>query len=433
MSATLLPERADVAIVGAGTAGAAAALFCAKAGLRVVAIDRAPLARAGAHWLNAVPANLFDRAGLARPSGDELASPPLTMHLFAGRGPERAIVRGHDALEVDMARLVRRLQTDAREAGAMLEGGVRALGVDGATLRTDHGSVTAESIIDASGLAGARLLGDPRTGARDLCAAAQEVRALRDRGAAEAFFRGRGMEPGDVLVLAGLAGGYSVLNVRLAHDGVSMLSGTVPADGQPSGRIVIEQFAAEHERWIGEPIHAGARAIPLGRPVDVLSRGRVALLGDSARQVFAAHGSGVGAGLVAARVLADELAGGRGLDGYAVRWHREHGGLLAAYDVFRRFSQDLPTDALARMIRARLLDAATMVPAMQQKAPTLAPSLLLAKAPAALREPRLLAGLGEVFARMAMLRALYARHPEREGAPRARWARAAARIAGDAT
>lgn len=431
MSTADLPARTDVAIVGAGTAGAAAALFLAKAGLRVVAIDRAPLSRAGAHWLNAVPANLFDRARLARPTGEELASPPLTMHLFAGRGPERAIVRGHDALEVDMALLVRRLQTEATEAGATLVGGVRALGVEGATLRTDHGSVDADAIIDASGLAGANLLGETRTRPSDLCAAAQEIRACRDRNAAEAFFRDRGMEPGDVLVLAGLAGGYSVLNVRLASDGVSMLSGTIPAEGNPSGRAVIEQFASEHGRWIGEAIHAGARAIPLGRPVDTLSRGRVALLGDSARQVFSAHGSGVGAGLVAARVLADELAHGRGLDGYAVRWHREHGGLLAAYDVFRRFSQKLSVGDLEAMIRAGLLDAATMVPAMRQEAPKLPPSLLLAKAPAALREPRLLARLTEIFARMGLLRTAYARHPEREGTPRARWARVVARIAGD--
>ena len=67
-----LPASVDVAIVGAGTAGAAAALLCARRGLRVLAIDRAPLERAGAHWINAVPTRLFDEAGIARPIAPEL-------------------------------------------------------------------------------------------------------------------------------------------------------------------------------------------------------------------------------------------------------------------------------------------------------------------------------------------------------------------------
>jgi menaquinone-9 beta-reductase len=433
MSFPRLPERADVVIVGAGTAGAAAALFCAEAGLRVVVVDRASLDRAGAHWINAVPANLFDRARLARPSGPELESPPVTMHLFAGQGPERAVVAGHDALEVDMALLVQRLQTAAREAGATFVGGVRALGVESAMLRTDHGNLTADAIIDASGLAGARLLGETRTPSRDLCAAAQDVRSVRDRGAAEAYFRARDVRPGDVVVLAGIAGGYSILNVRLAEDHVSMLSGTIPAGGHPSGRALIDQFALEHASWIGDVIHGGARAIPLGRPVDVLARGRVALLGDAARQVFSAHGSGIGAGLVAARVLADELASGRGLDGYAVRWHREHGGLLAGYDAFRRFSQELSVAELARMLRTGLLDGTMMLPAMRQEAPSLALGALLPKAPAAVREPRLLARLAKVVTKMGLLRAAYAKFPEREGARRTQWSRAVARIAGSSS
>lgn len=427
-----LPASVDVAIVGAGTAGAAAALLCARRGLRVLAIDRAPLERAGAHWINAVPTRLFDEAGIARPIAPELESPPVAMHMLAGRGPVRATSSGQDLLEVDMAHLVARLQRDAREAGAILEGGVRALGVDhqvggAAQLRTDRGPVRADAIVDASGLAGARLLGDLRTPRTDLCAAAQEVRVLRDRGEAERFFASLGVPLGDVVVMAGLAGGYSILNVRVARDRVFLLSGTIPGEGHPSGQQLIDGFCAE-QRWIGELVHGGSRAIPLGRPADVLARDRVALLGDSARQVFSAHGSGIGAGLVAARVLADELAGGRGVHGYGVRWQRAHGGLLAGYDVFRRFSQRLSVDDLARMIEAGLVDARTMTPAMEQRAPELSVGALLPKARRALREPRLLAGIARVGARMAALEALYRAYPARVGSRRA-WVRAVERVA----
>ena len=57
----------DVVVVGAGTAGAAAAAFCAERGLKTICVERAPLDRAGAAWVNGVPAWAFSRAGLAQP------------------------------------------------------------------------------------------------------------------------------------------------------------------------------------------------------------------------------------------------------------------------------------------------------------------------------------------------------------------------------
>ena len=62
----------------------------------------------------------------------------------------------------------------------------------------------------------------------------------------------------------------------------------------------------------------GQRAIPLGRPHDTLASDRVALVGDAARQVFSAHGSGIGAGMVAARMLVDAIVRGAGPAEYAV-------------------------------------------------------------------------------------------------------------------
>ena len=42
-----LPERVDVLIIGAGTAGAAAAALCAERGLRTLCVERGPLTTAG--------------------------------------------------------------------------------------------------------------------------------------------------------------------------------------------------------------------------------------------------------------------------------------------------------------------------------------------------------------------------------------------------
>ena len=113
-----LPESVDVAVVGAGTAGAAAAAACAERGLSALCVDRLPLDEAGARWVNGVAADVFERAGIEAPEGDELVGGPHPFHMLAGWGPKRVVVDGHGVIEVDMRRLVARLQALARKFGA---------------------------------------------------------------------------------------------------------------------------------------------------------------------------------------------------------------------------------------------------------------------------------------------------------------------------
>jgi menaquinone-9 beta-reductase len=426
-----LPAAVDVAVVGAGTAGAAAAAFCAAAGLDTLCVDRGPLDGAGAHWVNGVPGWAFDRAGLARPTGAEHRGGDLPFHLVAGWGPARIVIEDHGVLEVDMRHLVARLQTLARQRGARLVADTAVHGVDGDRLETSRGSVRARWIVDAAGLAGPRLLGQPSVAPRHLCAAAQQVRAITDRAGAAAFFAAHRVPPGQVLCFAGVAGGFSILNVRAEGDHVSLLTGSVPSDGHPSGKAILETFARE-QAWIGAPLFGGARAIPLRRPFDRLTDGRVALLGDAAAQVFPAHGSGIAAGILAARTLADTLGTGGSLHDYAATWQRTWGGLLASYDLFRRFSQGLSVAELTRMMERGLLDPALARFGMMQRPPRL-PGLatLPGKAAALAREPALAARLLDVAARMVAVRALYARYP-RDPRRLGTWSRQVARIFGEA-
>src|SRR5690554_2477992 len=106
--------QVDVIIVGAGSTGAAAALLCAQRGLSTRCLERAALADAGACWVNGVPASAFDIAGIAPPAAPELRAQGVDFHLFAGWGPERIVMRGLDLMEVDMRRLVTRLQAEAQ-------------------------------------------------------------------------------------------------------------------------------------------------------------------------------------------------------------------------------------------------------------------------------------------------------------------------------
>lgn len=403
--------RADLAIVGAGTAGAALAAMAAERGLRVLCLERRKASEAGARWVNGVPGWAFDRAGVERPRGAELFGSGHELHLLAGFGPRRLAIRDHDVLEVDMRHLVERLQNAAREHGATILDGVRVTGFDGRELETSAGRVGARWFVDASGLAGARLLEQPRVSKLDLCAAAQEVRAVRDMAAARAFFDEHEVGAGNTACFTAVEGGFSVINVRLSGDRVGVLTGSIPGAGHASGREMLERFVAA-QPWIGPALFGGARAIPLRRPLDLLARGNVALLGDAACQVFSAHGSGIGAGLIAARLLADVLEKGLELHDYAVEWHRTYGGLFATFDAFRRFSQRLSERDLERMMETGLLDEHGARAGLEQRLPRPTPGVVVSALRGVVTERRLALGLAPALARGAAAAALYRRYPE---------------------
>jgi len=409
--------QVDIAVIGAGSTGAATALLCARRGLSVLCLDRASLSDAGAHWVNGVPALAFDVAGIARPRGAELLAHGADFHLLAGWGPERLVLRGHDLMEVDMRRLVTRLQDEAMAAGVRFEENTRVHGFDGVSLQTSSGAISARWIIDASGLCGARLLAHPRPAGTDICTAAQEVRRITDARAARRFCLENGVPPGATICFSGIEGGYSILNIRVElgekpgeNDTVSLLAGSIPACGHCSGRAILREFMAHHS-WVGDMIFGGARAIPLRRPYANLYRDNVAVIGEAACQVFAAHGSGIGAGMIAARVLADALADGRGLAGYEKDWQRLYGGLFAGYAAIRKYTQKLSVEDLTRLMQTGLMDADILADGLLQRMPNPTSAMSLKKLRAIFHAPDLAAQLVPVMGKMAAASLLYAGFP----------------------
>jgi flavin-dependent dehydrogenase len=394
-------------------------------------VDTRPLAEAGARWVNGVATWLLDAAQIPEPKPEQQRGGDGRFHLLAGWGPERVIMRGRGVVELDMRMLVAQLQGLAQSAGADLRGDVRVHGLTGDRLDTSVGPLHADVILDASGLAGARLVATPVVGRQHICAAAQAVHAVVDLPAARAFFARHEVAEGETLCFAGVAGGYSIVNARLEGDEISILTGSIPADGHPSGRALLDRFVAD-QAWIGAEQFGGARAIPIRRPFDRLVHGRVALIGDAGCQVFSAHGSGIGVGLLAGHMLGDALAYGDGIVGYERRFLREHGGLLAAYDVFRRHSQGLTIADLQTLMRAGLLDAEASAAGAAQRWPRLGLASLGAKLQALGREPEHALALAAVGVRMAAVAALYRAYPVTAGGLRA-WSLAVARVVGDAT
>jgi flavin-dependent dehydrogenase len=420
----------DVAVVGAGSAGAAAALQGARRGLRVVCLEQRPLEAAGARWVNGIALWVFEAAGVARPVAPVLRGAAVPAHLVAGFGPERVVIQGHEMVEVDMRLFVACLQEEAATAGATFLGETRVLGWDGERLATSRGPIRTRFVVDASGQAGARLLGCPPVPGEHLCVAAQEVRRIRDAASARAFFARYEVPWGHTVSFAGIAGGFSTLHLRADGDEVGLLAGSVPSLGYPSGGALLERFASE-QPWLGERLFGGGRAIPLRRPYDRLARGRVAALGDAACQVFSPTGCGVGAGLLAARLLAEALADGRGVAGYEADWHHQYGGLFGAVDLFRRFSQSLTLPETARLMQSGLLDPAPAADSLSQRLPRLRPAVLARLLRAAPRAPALALRMTRVLTRMAAVQALYRLYPQDPARQRA-WSRRVAAVFGEA-
>ncbi|MCO4743711.1 MAG: hypothetical protein KC912_02910 [Proteobacteria bacterium] len=420
--------KCQLAIVGLGTAGAAAAAAAAGRGIDVIAVDSRPLEQTGASWLNGVPAWAFDMAGFERPVAPELRGTESRFHLLGGWGPERVRLEG--PLEVDMRALTERLQLLAEGHGARLIGQTRVTGFDASGLDTTAGRIDAEVILDASGLTGINLLRHPSVARADLCVASQSVHAIASPEGAKAFVKDHGGELGDVICFSGVAGGYSIVNVRVEHDleTVSLLTGSIPASGVPGGVELNRRFREEHP-WIGDTLSGGSRAIPLHRPWTRIARGRFASIGDAAGMVHSAHGSGIAMQMLAARLLADTLADGGNPWDYNVAWQRKWGGLLAGADLQRRFVQHLQPRTLRAMMRRGVMTPAMLQAPLQQRPPRPPPAALLRALPGLATMPRSVRAMVPTLARGEALMLHYRGYPS-DPAKLATWSRRLARISG---
>lgn len=378
-------DEYDVAIVGAGTAGAALAWQLARRGLRVVVAEKGALEHAGATWFNAVSRAAFDEAGIPQPQAPEDAGNHPS-HLIAGWGPARVRVTT-DVHDIDMALLGGRLRGEAVRAGAEFREHVRALGwsADGG-LATTKGKIRARTYVDASGLRGLILEPAARAGREDLCAAVQEVRDVRDHGGARVFFERHEVPLGEGACFTSVAGGYSVVNVRVHGDTLSILTGSIPGRGNPSGRALLERFVAA-EPWIGRALRSGARAIPLTGPALRIDDGPWLRFGDAAGMVWATHGSGIGPQLIASRVVAEVLERGGSAAEASAAWVRSCRPALAEAAAFQRFSLGVTAEMLARWMRSGLLHPELVRAGIEQRTPRLRPRVVAQLLRAAVSDP----------------------------------------------
>ena len=443
----------DAVVVGAGSAGAAAAYHLAGAGLRVALLDARPLDRAGARWVDDVPPWMFDLAEIPRPEPPEKRCDTLPVSLLGplGRGRVRLT---RPMWGVDMRLLTARLRAMAEEQGVLLRGSARVTGValEGQRPVAVEASVDGRRqllrgrlLVDATGRAQSLLRRVPRLSrwcppleSADLCSAAQRVCRVADRDAARRYLQELDAGEDEIVARLGMFGGFSTRQVHL-HPGletVELLLGAIQSPGRPSGLQLLDRFAADLG-WVGEEIFGGQALIPVRRPYDRLTVPGLALVGDAACQVFPAHGSGVGGGLVAARMLARNAA--RHVDpgceaagwGYQQEYQRTLGGVNAAYEAFRRAIEARSQQELEALMEQGLVPPAATLASLDQRMPRLSPAETLAVVRAATGALRVAGRMAPVLPRMEALHALYALYPRSPNRPWLRtWSRMVARVGG---
>jgi geranylgeranyl reductase family protein len=302
----------DVAVVGAGPAGATAALVLARAGVDVALVERASMPRD-----KTCGGGLVARAHASLPPGLEL---PVERRVgcIESRfvdGGVTVIVR-RDGPLVDMTMrgpLDLTLAEAARAAGATLRAGVMVRGLtrapDHVTLETSAGPLRARFVIGADGANGVTARAAGWTAALETAPALEaEVAAspdVLDRFADRARFD-----------LGVPRGGYGWVFPKAGHLSVGVgafARGTV----RRRLRDELRGYLARHGLGGAPLISLRGAPIPAGSRPGGASRGRVLLVGDAGGLVDPLTGEGISLAirsghLAAAALLETRLAAGAG-------------------------------------------------------------------------------------------------------------------------
>jgi flavin-dependent dehydrogenase len=434
--------RTDAVVVGAGTAGANAAYQLARLGMGVVLVERREASRGGAHWHNGVLDWQFRRAGLDAPVPPERVRAGATMHLFGPDGGLAVTVSDSPVVTADMALLGERLRSSACEQGVEVLDRVAHLSVEvrggrvTALVLAGGTRLEAALFVDASGRRGVLRSADallrpwcPPVRGDELCTATDVRLRVADADGARRYLERFGVPAGDTISTVGTHGGFSTCGVTVSEtlDEVAVLVGCLANGRYGSGPRMLGELRAR-EPWIGEEISGGSGVIPLRRPYARFTAPGLALVGDAACQVFPAHGSGIGMGLIGGRMLADAVRGAADpgaettLWAYQAAFQHELGGPLAAFDGFRRMSTALGGEGIRRMLAAGLMTEQMVHAGLEQRWSSPPRRELPAMAARLAREPALAGRLLPMLLRGQLAGRVGARYPDEvDGTALAAW------------
>ncbi|HEY7142423.1 MAG TPA: NAD(P)/FAD-dependent oxidoreductase [Methylomirabilota bacterium] len=295
----------EVAIVGAGPAGATAALVLARAGVEVVLLDRAPLPRD-----KTCGGGVVARALAALPPGVDL---PVERRLvrvesrFVDAGVAVTVERAAPLVHMAMrAPLDLALAEAARAAGAALRAPCTLARVeltpDHLQLETSGGPLRARFLIAADGATGptARAAGwtEPLGTVPALEAEVEVPPRVLERYADRARFD-----------LGTPAGGYGWIFPKADHLSVGV---GVFTEGGARRRLRDELCRYLGAVGLGEASVRRVRGAPIPvRPRRAAARGRVLLAGDAAGLADPLTGEGISQAILSGRLAAESLLAAR--------------------------------------------------------------------------------------------------------------------------
>lgn len=299
-----MPREVDVAVVGAGPAGLAAALFARRAGFSAAVLERerVPIDKACGEGLLPRGLSVLERLGVrARlPARDCAPFRAIRYVQEDGRSVEAALpppgglgVR-RLALSQAMAEAARAAGVDLREGEALR---AHALEPDGCTLRTDSGELRARLLVAADGLH----------------SPLRKAHGLEVPGAPPYRYglrRHLALAPWAERVEVHFAPGVEayVTPAGVARVGVAFLWDSDQVEGKPSFEALLGRFPELAQKLSGAPFDSAPRgAGPLLQRVSARVKDRLALLGDAAGYVDAITGEGLSLAFDAAQALAENL------------------------------------------------------------------------------------------------------------------------------
>jgi geranylgeranyl reductase family protein len=315
-------ERFDVAVVGAGPAGSVTAYRLARAGARVLLLDKARFPRdkpcGGGLTLRAVRQLPFSVAPVVE---DEITHVEFRLNY----GPSFERRTRTVCLMTQRRRLDHFLAERAAEAGADFRDGVRVEMESDTRLSADGAPVEVAALVGADGANGAagRALG---LGGEIYHGVALEGN-VRYGVVSRERFRGR-----MVLELVILPGGYGWVFPKGDHVNVGV--GGWGSEG-PHLRTRLRELCEAHDIDPSQVTDMRGHRLPLRRPATRLARGRALLVGDAAGLVDPVSGDGIYEALVSSRLAADavlNLLDGKadGLESYATEVTRALDPVAAA-------------------------------------------------------------------------------------------------------
>lgn len=335
--------RYDSIVVGGGPAGSAAAETMARAGLKVLLLEKKRMPRIKA-CAGGVPRKAAEFLGLDLSS---LSGPPIRGLTISWRGEDPRTVAGEEiqGWVVKREEFDRVLLERAREAGAEILEGCRLTGLtdrgDEVRAITSRGEFPAGTLIGADGALSpvARSLGRGRRRSYGFAIEARigvPARTLEERSGRLSF--DLGAAPGGYGWVFPLADAFSV-GVGTRRSGYRKLIGCLQAYLEREGLP-----RAEPGRIRGSPLACGSG-------LSGLQRGRCCLAGDAAGLVDPLTGEGIYAALLSGRLagetVADYLAGRAPLGAYRGRIRRELGINLLSARLIARLTDLSPRRAYA--------------------------------------------------------------------------------------